>query len=252
MPFTFAHPAIVLPLRKSRFFFFPALALGSMAPDFEYFFRMQPYSVYSHTIAGIFWFDLPLVACLWLLFHAIVQEPLIACLPEAVGRRIGPVFRTAAFGPSWRWVLIFVYSALLGIGSHIVWDAFTHKGGYAVLQLPVLEHQIGFGAWVWPVYKWLQHGSSCIGFAAIALVLWKAGRKRGAFPRERRLPVWIKWMFWGGSWLVGVIVAGLHVSGKNADLTLPHLLSGVVPFLSGCMLGVLLFSWATGRFVLKK
>ncbi|MDF2679050.1 MAG: hypothetical protein K0R47_240 [Brevibacillus sp.] len=74
MPFTFAHPAIVLPLRESRSFHFPALIIGSMAPDFEYFFRMQAYSAYSHTILGVFYMDVPLVIGLWLLFARVATK----------------------------------------------------------------------------------------------------------------------------------------------------------------------------------
>lgn len=34
MPFTLAHPAIILPVSR-RYFHFPALVLGSMSPDFS-------------------------------------------------------------------------------------------------------------------------------------------------------------------------------------------------------------------------
>lgn len=77
MPFTFAHPAIVLPLRKSRYFHFPALLIGSMAPDFEYFFRMQAFSKYSHTLFGMFYVDVPLVIWLWFLYVYVVERPLL-------------------------------------------------------------------------------------------------------------------------------------------------------------------------------
>ena len=43
MPFTFSHPAIVLPLvRKSgHWFSATGLIIGSLTPDFEYFMRMR-------------------------------------------------------------------------------------------------------------------------------------------------------------------------------------------------------------------
>jgi hypothetical protein len=42
MPFTFAHPAIVLPLKHlpKRWYSLTGLIIGSMTPDFEYFIRM--------------------------------------------------------------------------------------------------------------------------------------------------------------------------------------------------------------------
>lgn len=55
MPFTFAHPAAVLPLgvKKTKYIDFTALVIGSMAPDFEYFIHFKPYQEYGHTIFEI-------------------------------------------------------------------------------------------------------------------------------------------------------------------------------------------------------
>ena len=54
MPFTFSHPAIVLPLKylPKKWFSFTGLIIGSMTPDFEYFLRMKVKSDYSHTLNG--------------------------------------------------------------------------------------------------------------------------------------------------------------------------------------------------------
>ncbi|SEF46838.1 protein of unknown function [Flavobacterium urumqiense] len=41
MPFTFSHPAIILPFLKNKKLSATALIIGSMSPDFEYFFRMK-------------------------------------------------------------------------------------------------------------------------------------------------------------------------------------------------------------------
>lgn len=78
MPFTFAHPAIVLPLRKCKWFSFSALVFGSMAPDFEYFFRMQPFSVYSHTMLGLWLVDLPIAVLLAFLYQYVVKKQMLA------------------------------------------------------------------------------------------------------------------------------------------------------------------------------
>ena len=51
MPFTFAHPAIVLPFyKKPKFFSMTTLIIGSMSPDFEYFLRMKIKSDMSQTL----------------------------------------------------------------------------------------------------------------------------------------------------------------------------------------------------------
>lgn len=76
MPFTFAHPAIILPLPflNKRWFSLTGLIIGSMIPDFEYFIRMRIQSIYSHTLAGIFWFDLPLALLISFIFHNKVKN----------------------------------------------------------------------------------------------------------------------------------------------------------------------------------
>ena len=69
MPVTFAHPAIVLPFyKKPKFFSMTTLIIGSMSPDFEYFLRMKIKSDMSHTLLGIFYFDLPITLIIALSF----------------------------------------------------------------------------------------------------------------------------------------------------------------------------------------
>jgi hypothetical protein len=83
MPFTFSHAAIVLPLRllPKKWFSLTALVIGSLTPDFEYFIRMKVQSNFSHTILGVFWFDLPFGILLAFLFHNIVRNSLFENLP---------------------------------------------------------------------------------------------------------------------------------------------------------------------------
>src|SRR5665647_2066569 len=71
MPFTFSHPAIVLPATylPKKWHSLSALIMGSMTPDFEYFIRMKDASKYGHTWTGVFWFDIPMGLLLIFLFH---------------------------------------------------------------------------------------------------------------------------------------------------------------------------------------
>src|SRR5215467_2275849 len=88
MPFTFSHPAIVLPLTKTRLkLSATALIIGSMIPDFEYFIRMRDRSKYSHTLTGIVWFDIPLAVLVCFLFHHVVRNPLFENLPASLRDR---------------------------------------------------------------------------------------------------------------------------------------------------------------------
>jgi len=52
MTFTFAHPAVVIPLKEKRpkWFNGTALILGRMAPDFEYFIRFEAKAVVGHKV----------------------------------------------------------------------------------------------------------------------------------------------------------------------------------------------------------
>ncbi|WP_426586784.1 DUF4184 family protein [Mucilaginibacter sp. R-33] len=157
MPFTFAHPAIVLPLDKlkTRWFSLTGLIAGAIVPDFEYFLRMHIYSIYSHTIAGLFWFDIPLALLSAFLFHNIVRNNLFDNLPSALSNRL---CRYKTFNWSnhfkryWHVVLI---SVLIGAFSHLFLDAFTHPKGYFVKLLPGIFNK-NVVATI-PLYKILQH-----------------------------------------------------------------------------------------------
>jgi hypothetical protein len=89
MPFTFSHPAIVIPLAAKKIrLSATGLIVGSMAPDFEYFIRMKNVSRYSHTAMGLFWFDLPLALLLCFIYHLIVRNSLFDNLPAFLKERL--------------------------------------------------------------------------------------------------------------------------------------------------------------------
>lgn len=79
MPFTFCHPAIILPLTKISRNRLSAtgLIIGSMSPDFEYFIKMRLESVHGHSFSGLFYFNLPLTLLLVFVFHLLVRDALI-------------------------------------------------------------------------------------------------------------------------------------------------------------------------------
>jgi hypothetical protein len=250
LPFTFAHPAIVLPFWRVRWLSFTALVFGSMAPDFEYFFRLRPYSAVSHTLVGLFVFDLPLSFLLALLFHRIVKRPLVACLPAPFDRGLGYAAAKPWMIGSLRDGLVFSYSAVIGSLTHIVWDAFTHQGAFMVSRLPLLQQRVPLplaGLDI-PVYKLLQHGSTLIGLSLIALALWRmVHRGQAMVVGGRRLLVRIKWMYWLGVGGCGLFAAAAWVWSAGGAWTMARLLGGVVPFLSGCMTGLLVMSWFFNR-----
>ena len=90
MPFTFSHPAIILPLTflPKKWYSLTGLVIGSLTPDFEYFLRMKIQSNYSHSLSGIFWFDIPLSICLAFIFHNYVRNSLFDNLPTILKSRL--------------------------------------------------------------------------------------------------------------------------------------------------------------------
>lgn len=59
--------------------------------------------------------------------------------------------------------------------THVVWDAFTHNTGYFVMKIPLLQRE-WYGI---SVYKYMQHGSTCIGVLLLVYVLWKYRNEMG-------------------------------------------------------------------------
>lgn len=169
MPFTPAHPAAVLCL-KNKIFNFTALVLGSMAPDFLYFLNFRPYGNLGHEILGFFILNLPLCILLAYVFHNFIKGPLISNLPRPFDGWYG-YLRTEQFGlHSWKDGFVFIYSALLGMITHIIWDAFTHKTGFFVEHISFLQKKVlTLGNYNIYGYSLLQHGSTLVG---IIIVLW--------------------------------------------------------------------------------
>ena len=164
MPFTFAHPAIILPLNKSKTFsrFLSLLVIGSMSPDFEYFLRLQTYSKYSHTILGIFYFCIPASLLIFFLYEKVVKPELTRYFLQKEANGISIIRSNTD-------ILLGMSTIAIGAFSHILWDSFTHKGGFFVTHYPIFFQQY-FGSI--PVFKILQHGSTLVGGLIVCIFLW--------------------------------------------------------------------------------
>ncbi len=162
MPYPFAHPAAVLPL--GRFGVPSALAIGSLAPDLWYLVPLVDRAE-THAAAGLVWFCLPAGLALYILFHLVLKEPLIALLSP----------RLSAFAcrglPARAWSTVLL-SLLVGILTHLVWDALTHS------HTP--RHAV----------NWLQHANTFAGTAILAWWIWRKLRPIPAQPP--RLSPWAR------------------------------------------------------------
>lgn len=171
MAFTFAHPAIIVPFEKnfSKAFNFTALILGSMSPDFEYFIKFKVQGTIGHRFIGFLCVNFPLVFIASFLWHYVVKKTLILNLPTPLDNWFSYMTDTKFKINSIKSFVVFVYSALIGMSSHILWDAFTHKSGLFVKLIPTLSSYLSIFNFKIPFYKILQHSSTLIGFVIIIL-----------------------------------------------------------------------------------
>lgn len=175
MPFTFSHPAVILPLTylPKRWFSLTGLVIGSLTPDFEYFLRMKVRSDYSHTLSGLFWFDIPLGLILAFIFHNFVRNGLFDNLPIILKSRFSS-FKQLNWNNHFKkkWFII-ITSILIGAASHLFWDSFTHIHGYFVTIYPMLTNKIIIFKSQIPLFRVLQHSSTVLGGILICFALFK-------------------------------------------------------------------------------
>jgi hypothetical protein len=165
MGFTFSHPALIVPFKyfPRKYYSLSGLVIGSIIPDSEYFIRLNNVSKFSHTIPGIFWFDIPLGVLFLFLFHQVVRNKLIRNLGHSVQLRL---HRYEAF--NWplyfkaNWLVV-LCSILIGTATHLFWDGFTSDNGYFVMLWPVLLKPIFFGGHSIRAYHIIKHLSSIAG-----------------------------------------------------------------------------------------
>lgn len=240
MPFTFAHPAIVLPLldkgRRRKLFSSTGLVIGSIIPDFESFIRFDQHKAYSHTWPGMFWFDLPLGLIYAYIFHYLVRDALIKNLPEPIGAK----FRSCS-GSDWnryfrKNVWIVIYSMLLGIASHLLWDGITHLN----LADPNATHShVRIGRF--RLYILLQYMSSAIGLIVVAnyIITYQAKGVKdapGFIPVSRANKI-IYWVL-----IVVIAVATLIIANNVIDEPLNTILFIEVS-ISGLLIATIVAPW---------
>jgi len=173
MPFTPGHPAIILPLVRSRYLSATGLIIGSMSPDFEYFFRMSVMGTHGHTKAGIFYFDVPVTIILALLFHMVVKGNLIRNLPPILQRRFQDTLKLDFLNYLRNYWGIFLISATIGAASHIFWDSFTHNDRFFVRLFSEIYDNtyVPFQGANYPLFYVLQHISTVVGVSVVVMYI---------------------------------------------------------------------------------
>ena len=244
MPFTPSHAVVALPFIRTPLL--PAaIAIGAMTPDLPLFLRSTPLT-YQMTHAYPLLTTL-IAFVLLVLWYALVRPAVRELSPTALARRLPEGWdatgraawesvhapRPGARARVWRepstFAILVALSLLLGVLSHIAWDAFTHEGRWGTRLIPALGELWG------PLvgYKWLQHGSSII--ALVVLAIWGArwlARRVPVASVDRVLPRWVRIAWWVS--LPVVLVAGWGVGlaaygPLTAAWTAQHLAYRVLP-----------------------
>jgi len=121
MPYTFLHPAFVLPLQKRfpRLLDASALIMGSIAPDLDIIFRFSEtrYHLFSYSALNILGLILP-IAVILSIYMRLVMIPVFT-----TGRLQWTV---ASFAQTFKRVPAIVLSALIAILMHLLLDQITH------------------------------------------------------------------------------------------------------------------------------
>ena len=210
MPFTFSHPAIVVPLArlKPRWFSATGLVAGSLAPDFLYFIKMDGSADFGHTLAGIFGFDLPISYLLAFAFHRWVRNPLLVHLPAPLDRKYAGYQAFDFAGRLKKNWFVFPLSVLLGAGSHIGWDYFGDPRGWTYYAAPGFFSQYVSVAGVrLRVYLLIERIGSGLGLLFLGWAALRTGRPAvGTAPVSARS----KAVYWLSLLVTTLVFAGLR------------------------------------------
>lgn len=168
MPFTLAHPAAILPLRRVWRLRTASLVIGALIPDLPYYLpgSIARFIPETHNFQGSLTVCLPLgYAALALIY--LLRAPLTAllsvrarwlCLTALAPLRQNPI----------EWALA-PLSILIGVWTHLVWDAFTHGDSWLVHRVSALSAPVTIGSYSGPLCHVLQYVSSAFGLIVMAI-----------------------------------------------------------------------------------
>lgn len=182
MPFTFAHPAAILPLvdRRREVGWNEGLFMGALVPDL-----LRPLFAFdrefTHSLLGLAVLDAPTAVLLAWLVHRFIS-PRLHRFPGLGSLAPGP----GRFSIPWS-----ALAGVLGALSHLFWDLFTHdrsiftRGGildHPLFSTPAGPFRLGQASW---------YAHSLLGMAL--LLFWQLRRVRRSPGGIRSLASW-KWV----------------------------------------------------------
>jgi hypothetical protein len=206
VPFTLSHPAaaaVVWPLVRRGTLPLAAVTIGAMSPDFEFFLHLRPVARWSHSLAGLVGFCLPVGLLVYGVWELAMRGPTrhllgLDAVPEARRPRLEA-----------GWVLRAAAAVLLGAATHLVWDGFTHGGYWGAQIVPALRGgALSFGGRVIPWFNLFQHVSTAVG--GLVVLAWLRGQlRRGDSPSALLRPTW-RWAVLAGMLAASLLAALLN------------------------------------------
>ncbi len=177
MPLTwFAHqvPVVGMKLARGRWFDSIALCVGSMMPDLMYSFSAYV-GIDTHRWPATFTYGVPLGVVLAVVVRRIVAPAVPRVLPDIGSFRLRSYGVLATRSPA---IGVTVASVILGVGSHVTLDWFTHPGrpgprwfGYDDIDVEL------FGV-TEPLAGVFQLVGHSVGSLIGVWLLWFIGRRR--------------------------------------------------------------------------
>jgi hypothetical protein len=207
MPFTFSHPAAVLPIhaRFKKWIPLSALVVGSMVPDAAYYLPMpEHFKRHSHSLLGTFSTSLPLGILALLVFYW-MAAPLVSLLPSPHREALQPELKPPP--DSIRQALLVALGIVVGAWTHVLWDSFTHRTGWIVMHGALLQRRY-FENLV-TGYNVLQYLSTVLGLGVLLYAYDRWMKASGFQPWAWRKPCWRLYL-WLGVFAVCFVAATLE------------------------------------------
>jgi hypothetical protein len=210
VPFTASHPAAVLPLLRRGRWVSAGLVTGSLAPDIPSFLPLGLTHEQTHPLTSILWPDGLVAVGLLLAWWVLLRPGLAPLWPEAAVRSGRPGWRDPRLRRSppalLAWLGWLALSELVGLATHLGWDAFTHIDGYAALHWSPLRGTLAGHL----VVDWLQAASSIVGLAVVLAWLYVHWRREPAPAAPQPLAAALRVVVVAAIVLVAVVAAGVE------------------------------------------
>jgi hypothetical protein len=216
-----------------------------MAPDFEYFVHFKPFQAVGHSFWGFITYNFPLVLLVSFLFHRVLKRQMIDHLPHPLDSRYAEVAVKKWRISSVKEFVVFFYSSLLGMLTHVLWDHFTHLNGYFVQKFVLLQQNLTVLSWKIPLYKLAQHGSTLIGFIVLGSFLYTYRRADETRPAIRSTAQ--KWLYWSGVGIGGIALMLFRAFFLSGHLSVNAYGEHIVSLLSCTFISLTAVSWLVNK-----